>query len=155
MAATEQSMSVRQCIDAAVEHVEQLVRRPGALSRTLCNRRDACEHVLHAMVELGDQQVLVVLSISSVSHIDVDTGHPLGATRMIVGYEAARFYPPDLSARSYKAKLADEFGAPFLERSNVKGTQPLHVVSMDARVPLLSSEFHGALRQAMSRSTGA
>src|SRR5512145_3136993 len=64
MAATEQGVSIRQRTDAAVEHLKELVRRPATLAGSLRDRRDAGKHILHAMVELGDQQVLVVLRFS-------------------------------------------------------------------------------------------
>ena len=104
----------------------------------LRDRGDAGEHILHAMVELGDQQVLVLLSFSAFGHINVDTRHALGATGMVVGNEASRFNPPDLSAGPDKAKLIDKFASPFLERSNMFVAQTLHIVSVHARQPLLS-----------------
>ena len=91
-----------------------------------------------AMVELGDQKILVVLSFSAFGHINVNPRHALGATGMVVCNEASRFNPPDLSAGPDKAKFIDDLASPFLERPNMFGVQTLHIVSVHARKPLLS-----------------
>src|SRR5262249_34492326 len=109
----------RQRINAIVEGIDELVRRSAALPGALRNCGDAGKHILHAMVEFGDEQALVLLSFPAFGHINVDTRHALGATGMVVGNEASRFNPLDLSAGPNKAKLNDEFASPFLERSNM------------------------------------
>jgi signal transduction histidine kinase len=138
MAPAQESVRIRQRIDAIVERVYELVRRSAALPGALRDRGDAGEHILHAMVQLGDQQALVLLGFSAFGHINVNPRHALGATGMVVGNEASRFNPPDLSAGPDKAKFIDDLASPFLERSNMFGVQTLHIVSVHARKPLLS-----------------
>jgi hypothetical protein len=137
MASAQQGVCIRQRIDAIVERVDELFRRSAALAGALRNRGDAGKHILHAMVELGDEQVLVLLSFPAFGHINVDTRHALGAASSVIGNEASCLNPPDLSAGPDKAKLIDEFAAPFLECTNVFGAQPLYIVSVHARKPLL------------------
>src|SRR5262249_44849112 len=43
---------------------------------------------------------------------------------------------------------------PFLERTNVLGTQALRIVSMHAPVPFLCGDFRAALGHAITRRTG-
>src|SRR5262245_34623619 len=106
------------------------------------------------MVELRDEQALVVLSSSALGHIYVNSSHTLGPARAVVGNEAARFEPPDFSPWAHKTKLADELAPPFLERTNVLGTQALRIVSMYAPVPFPCGDFRAALAHAITRRTG-
>src|SRR5262245_46338296 len=107
------------------------------------------------MIELGDEQALVVLGLSALGYIDVNSRHTLGPTGTVVGNEAARFKPPDFSPRAHKAKLADDLTAPFLERTNVLGAQSLRIVSMHARAPFLGGDLRAALGHAVSCRGGA
>src|SRR5262245_58093157 len=106
------------------------------------------------MIELGDQQALILLSFSALGHIDVDARHALGATGVVIGDEAARFDPPDFATGSDNAKLADDLPPLFLECANLFGAQTRDIVSMHTLAPLLSADFHGAVRQAVNRRTG-
>jgi hypothetical protein len=145
MTSTQQGVRIRQRVDATREHVEKLIGRPATLPGALRDRGDACEHILYAMVELGDQQGLVLLGFSAFGYINVNTRHALGATGMVVGNEASCFNPPGLTTGPDKAKLTGEFASPFLERSNMLVAQPLHIVPMHARQPLLGCYLHHAL----------
>src|SRR5262245_24186192 len=53
-AAAQKSVRIRQRIDPAIEYLEELVRRLTKFSRMLGDGCNACEYILHAMVELGD-----------------------------------------------------------------------------------------------------
>src|SRR2546421_12899366 len=77
MAPAQQGVRIRQRIDATIERVDELVRRPVALPGALRDRGNAGEHILHPMVERGDQQVPRFFSFSAFGHINVDTWHAL------------------------------------------------------------------------------
>jgi len=77
----------------------------------LGDRRNACEYILHTMVELGDEQALMVFGLSAFGHINVDTRHPLGATAVvIVSSLISRIEKLEADLRKARANLV-EFGA--------------------------------------------
>src|SRR5262249_17198209 len=133
-------MRVGKRLDPVIEHMDEFIRRPAAFPRPFCYRGYAREHVFYAVVQLGDQKALVVLRFSPFGHVYLDTSQSLRTTRIVIGNGASRLNPPDLTARPNNAKLADELGSPFLERTNVFATEALHIATMDARVPLLGGD---------------
>src|SRR5262245_47211323 len=60
-ALTQENVRVGQRPNAAVEGVKEVIPRRAAFASVLCNRRDACQHVLHAMIELRIQKGLLIL----------------------------------------------------------------------------------------------
>ena len=75
--------SIRQRIDAAVEHLKELVRGPAALARALSDRCDTREHILDAVVELSDQGALMILGALALGDVNTDTKHPLRAVTVV------------------------------------------------------------------------
>ena len=153
--AAQKSMRIRQRNEAAVEHIDEFVSRLATFPRPLGYGGNAGEHVLHAMVEFGDQKTLLVLVLSPLGHIDIDTRHALGAASLAIGDEASRFNPSHFSARPDIAKFIDELPSSFLERADVCSADALYIVPMHARPPLFRSDIHGALRQALGGNAGA
>ena len=61
-ALTQENVSVGQRPNTAVEGVKEVVPRRAAFASVMCNRRDACRHVLHAMVGKPEfRRVLLIL----------------------------------------------------------------------------------------------
>src|SRR5262245_61514072 len=153
--AAEQSMRVGQSVDAPIQHREELVGRFGRLSGTLGNRGHTRKDILHTMVEFGNQQVLVVLGLSTFRHVDVDARHTFGATGLVIINEASRFDPPDFTSRQHNAEFIDEFMSPLLEGMDMFGAQTLPIVPMHPREPLLAGQFYRVMGGAVDRGTGA
>ena len=62
------------------------------------NSADGREHILDAMVKLGDQDTLALLGPLAFGDIDVDANYPLWAPIAGVGNEAARFDPSNFAS---------------------------------------------------------
>src|SRR6516164_225310 len=60
-ALAQENVCVGQRPNTTVEGLKEVFPRPAALTRVLCNRRDARQRVLYAMIELRNQKGLVIL----------------------------------------------------------------------------------------------
>src|SRR6476659_4843655 len=59
--AAQESMCIRKRAETSVEALEEFIHRLAAFPCALRDNPDARENILHAMVELRDQEVFVVL----------------------------------------------------------------------------------------------
>src|SRR6476660_2777622 len=148
MAAAQQGMSVRQGNDAPVEHLQELLCRLGALLRLLRDSGDAREHVLHAMVELCNQERLVVIGLAAFGDVDVDSDHARRLPTVIVSYASSCFDPPYLPIGPDDAKLTDKLRPPVLECVAALGCQSLQIIWMYTSAPILAGDFGCAQWQA-------
>src|SRR5262245_20467768 len=72
-ALAQENVCVGQRSNATVEGLKEIFPRRVALARVLCNRGDARQHVLHAMIELRNQKGLVIRGALAFGHIDAHT----------------------------------------------------------------------------------
>src|SRR6478752_5973093 len=82
------------------------------------------EHILDAMVELGNQDALVFLGSLTFCDVYADANYPCRMPTRVICNEAACFDPSDLVARTGDAILRVIFAALFAERF---APDPLHL----------------------------
>ena len=90
-------MRSRQRLNAAIECRHEVGSRATSV---LCLGDDSAhrrEHVLDAVVELGNQYALLILRSFALGDINVDAHHPLRAAIATVQNKAARVDPPNVA----------------------------------------------------------
>ena len=139
-------MRIGQGIDTALEHGDEVVHRFGCVASSMRDGGNARQSILHAMIELGDQEGLVVLGLSAFGGIDVDADHATGAPGIVIANAGSGFDPPHLAAWSDNAKLVNTLGLTFFESAAAVGIDPDHIIRMHTCMPVVGGDLGRALR---------
>src|SRR5262245_33589142 len=140
-------MRSRQRLDAVIECRNEVGRRATSQLRLGNDGAHRREHVLDAMVELGNQYALLILSSPALGYIDVDTDHPPWALVGIVGNESSRLDPTKLVPGSENAILESILACSLAQRLSPHFLDSDEILWVCPGAPFAARRLHGPFRQ--------
>ena len=149
-AEAQQGVGIRQRMDAAVEDIEKLIHRPSGFPGSLCNGHDAREHVLHTMIEFGDEEIFMILGLSALGNVDTDADRVRGPPRPVVGEAVTGLNPPHLTVAD-NPEDTDKLAFLLSECAAGLGGQLRQISRMYALSPRFSRHIFGAVGQTINR----
>src|SRR5262245_40473520 len=83
--------------NAAVERSYKMLHRAAAVHGVDSDGLNGREHVLDAMVELGNQLALLLFHLLALSYVDADANNAMRASLTVIGNETACLNPSHLA----------------------------------------------------------
>src|SRR5262245_916920 len=108
------------------------------------------EHILDAMVELGDQQALLHLHSLALRYVNIDADYACRVSGTVVRNQGTRFYPLHRAIWRNDTIFRVLRTASFSKCLAVKSVKPSEVVRMHTGSPFLDEGLSGSLGHAVN-----
>ena len=148
----QQLMRRGQRPNSRVESRYKMRHRAAGFECTRGDGGNGREHILHPMVELGQQQPLMIFGMTALSHVDIETDHALWSLVSAIHYQAARLDPAYLSSWTNDAILDAVLFPTFAKGLRPEILDPVAVIRMSSISPVVAPRFGRSLGQTVKGS---
>src|SRR5262245_3690174 len=135
--------------NAAVERSDEVLHRAAGVHRVGSDGLDGREHVLDAMIELGNQPALLLLHPLAFGYIDADADDTMRASSAVIGNKAACLDPSHFVPTTKDSVLDLVFAPVFTERQPAKLSYPTYVLGVHASQAFAACFLDRAFREAV------